>query len=577
MLRSLFKGADRFSFHSLFRLRFSSQRIPNPSQVKLVDTAFRDVVRQEYLDILLSDYQLKASFEAVKLLKGLKASRVVPLPTNEKDPDRNQQTKITAVTINDGDFDDDSSLDKRTIFVRSFYDELFKKLLGEKRSILMGNPGISKSWFQWYMMYRICNNIDIGPNYAGCHKPPKVVVRQTGESLLTFYFPESEVGMFTDVKSILYVLDPNVTLYLYEPRDCLKEPPFAAIRLPIMMTCSPDERRYKEFKKHGASMYHMPTWTLDELLLLGKYLRTHHKPEVDFSEAAIKERYDRFGGILRYVLPVKTETVKEAEQKQSSAISVTKPVNIFVPHANIEKVDSNKENISHFILQYKVQCNGEEGDFKNFIMVIASTYVKHKLAYDLKDEELVEYIGYLKQMFMGKPQLSETFQLVVYNALVLPNIFKWQIFKNDRWIDHEWGLSKKEKLSKGDEMVENMQPGVLYYPVDMQFPAVDFVFVKDIQKSKKKKQAYCVQVTFSSSHKKPLRVYEKLYARLGMDPQLDEMFVYIISQPKYVDGYAKDTHKKAVQGISLPNLHFSTIKQADDWNLIATFSSGSTA
>lgn len=37
-------------------------------------------------------------------------------------------------------------------------------------------PGISKSWFQWYMMYRICNNIDIGPNYAGCHKPPKVVV-----------------------------------------------------------------------------------------------------------------------------------------------------------------------------------------------------------------------------------------------------------------------------------------------------------------------------------------------------------------------------------------------------------------
>lgn len=70
--------------------------------------------------------------------------------------------------------------------------------------------------------------------------------------------------------------------------------------------------------------------------------------EVDFSERAIKEWYDRFGRILWYVLPVRTKIVMEAEWSQASVIAGTKLVNVFVPHANIEKVDLN------YILHYKV-------------------------------------------------------------------------------------------------------------------------------------------------------------------------------------------------------------------------------
>jgi len=32
-----------------------------------------------------------------------------------------------------------------------------------------------------------------------------------------------------------------------------------------MMTCSPDEKCYKEMKKYGAVLYYMPNWMLDEL------------------------------------------------------------------------------------------------------------------------------------------------------------------------------------------------------------------------------------------------------------------------------------------------------------------------
>ena len=46
----------------------------------------------------------------------------------------------------------------------------------------------------------------------------------------------------------------------------------------------------------------------------------------------------------------------------------------------------------------------------------------------------------------------------------------------------------------------NLKPGVLFYPIDPKFPAVDFVFVKE---EKHKKQVFCVQVTFGGSHQKP--------------------------------------------------------------------------
>ena len=102
-------------------------------------------------------------------------------------------------------------------------------------------------------------------------------------------------------------------------------------------------------------MHCMPCWTLPELLFAGKYLHNQHSDEttVDFSQEAITEMFERFGGIFWCALPHNTEVVN-AKQSQHSAISNTKLVDIFMPHANIEKTDSNKDNISYLILNYRV-------------------------------------------------------------------------------------------------------------------------------------------------------------------------------------------------------------------------------
>ena len=101
---------------------------------------------------------------------------------------------------------------------------------------------------------------------------------------------------------------------------------------------------------------------------------THvHEPEIDLSETAIKERYDKFGEILRYVLPDRSQTIEQAKRSQAFAVA---GINIFVSKADIEKADSNKIYISHHILHYDVQCNGEEDDFQKFTMALASKYTR---------------------------------------------------------------------------------------------------------------------------------------------------------------------------------------------------------
>ena len=106
--------------------------------------------------------------------------------------DSSSQTFITWLNSDDKIFDDPTTPLSRTILARLLYDQLAKLLRIHLRSILLGNPGILKFWFQWYLMYSIANNRNVGPDYFGNTKSPRVVVRQEGKESMTFYFLQSE-------------------------------------------------------------------------------------------------------------------------------------------------------------------------------------------------------------------------------------------------------------------------------------------------------------------------------------------------------------------------------------------------
>ena len=230
-------------------------------------------------------------------------------------------------------------------------------------SVLTGNPGTSKSWFHWYILYCVVN---------GKVNRFKLIVRQVAENKLVFIFPEFDRVYYTlsvreGVTLLSMYVQPDAALLLVEPADSLKEPQITGIS--TILTCSPDKRRYKEFLKKGAAKHYMPVWKLDELQLVAAHIRERTNDKFlkeALTPEGIRKRYHCFGGIFCYVIPVNKTVLTTVESEQRTALGNAKAADTFIRAIDIEKRDSNKENISHFLLQYDVN----EDSFLNFTMKI---------------------------------------------------------------------------------------------------------------------------------------------------------------------------------------------------------------
>jgi hypothetical protein len=69
------------------------------------------------------------------------------------------------------------------LFIRSFYESLLRVIRSLRHVVLIGNPGIGKSVFQYYYLARILNIDTLGPLPAdsfGSTDPPHYVIRQIG-------------------------------------------------------------------------------------------------------------------------------------------------------------------------------------------------------------------------------------------------------------------------------------------------------------------------------------------------------------------------------------------------------------
>ena len=198
-----------------FRSQPSSTAVP----VTLQDTPFTDVIKDKYkkddsgvLSKTLQRFGLEYSPLGTDLLEQLKKAKVFKLSEGE--------SSLKAFNIDSSDLGVDS-ITPQTVYVRSFYDRLFKVMWRNRRAVLIGNPGVSKSWFQWYMMYRLINEDKYNT---------KLIVRQIGTRKVDFYFPRPEKGKpeaFTSLHNNLSSLDlvshlkPDASVYLFEPEHSL--------------------------------------------------------------------------------------------------------------------------------------------------------------------------------------------------------------------------------------------------------------------------------------------------------------------------------------------------------------------
>ena len=243
-------------------------------------------------------------------------------------------------------------LGPQKLFVRQFYPDLLSEIRENKRSVLIGNPGIGKSFFQYYYLARILNPSLFGPLPPDCYgstTPPKIVIRQEGTAAMTIFdIANRQAEIVAGCPStLLRCFDPETSLYLMEPEVSMAEPFIGGLFIPTLATVSPNPARYKEFCKNGGIAMYMPVFTLPELLAIGKYLlENEHVPELlqpEYSSEQITKRFHQFGGIFRHVLPVSLDYLDLCRSSQSEAISKCNAHALLVS-GNVEDAD-----VSHFM------------------------------------------------------------------------------------------------------------------------------------------------------------------------------------------------------------------------------------
>ena len=92
----------------------------------------------------------------------------------------------------------------------------------------IGNPGIGKSFFQYYYLARILNPSLFGPLPPDCYgstTPPKIVIRQVGTAAMTIFDIANRKAERVDgcPGTLLDCFDPETSLYLMEPEVSMAE------------------------------------------------------------------------------------------------------------------------------------------------------------------------------------------------------------------------------------------------------------------------------------------------------------------------------------------------------------------
>ncbi len=371
----------------------------------------------------------------------------------------------------------------KDIYVRSFYERLFNVLLSLRRVALVGNPGLGKSWFQHYCLLRALHPTFVGSGTAAKPLwkppsndwvPPECVLRQIGSERFEVYLVKHRsVWIATPRSGLNFVelFDQNKILYLFEPGSDKDKEPLLLLDPISIATVSPNARRIKEFSKMAAMRY-MPVWTLPELHVVGAHLRGVFAGDTDmqvlYSVAEIEARFEMFGGILRYVLPVDRDTLQTYFMKRQTGIE---NVNFHILSKAGLNIDGAQTNISHHAMHYDVDRTGNFGEFK---LVFSSEHTKIDLEKKASNLAFMDLLNILWECIQG--QFPERMRVVLEPVT-------WEmLLRGEHW--ETWSPPGVQHLAQPPairefqytrEIPRNMKDETLYIASSPNFPLVEAV------------------------------------------------------------------------------------------------------
>lgn len=251
-----------------------------------------------------------------------------------------------------------------SLYIREAYKDLHDIIWEcDQNVVVIGNPGVGKSFFAVYELYRAL-------------KDHKTVVLQSEVARMTYLFRPGEGIRYLPYTNVPTLSETGQTLLLYDAAMG-REPQYSNICDRIVVFSSPSDTTYRDLTKEGAISLHMPTWTWDEVEYCVRYVESYSSLDV----ALVRERFQKYGGIARFVFEVNEQTSKWHSDKFRAAVS-------FCNASMLQDVvrGRDRNEVGQRIL-HRTVVEKEDGtpDYYRYSFEFASKYVEEKV-YEVMNE-----------------------------------------------------------------------------------------------------------------------------------------------------------------------------------------------
>ena len=274
------------------------------------------------------------------------------------------------------------------VYIRKCYQDIFNLFLdkisnGNEYFAISGTPGIGKSLFFVYILYRLTHNTTWKPKHIVYQKDHK------------FYLYDMKNYMIYKGEAISDsdILESNETLYVIDGR--ISTPTSA--KCVTLFISSPRSDYYKSFvKQNMATEWYLPVWSEDELE------RCHKTCYLNIEKKDILRRYHIFGGVARYVFNSQENIIKKMDSILEDANAVKGVRSSGVP------TDIYAD--SHTLLHITV----DESNYEYKCVDVASMYVAEQLLIR-HAEQMIEN---MRDLFGGSPSQISSHLFEIYGHLI---------------------------------------------------------------------------------------------------------------------------------------------------------------
>jgi len=234
-----------------------------------------------------------------------------------------------------------------SVYVRQCYPELLNlsleiiSQLETHHLVILGNPGIGKTFFGYYMLIYLL-------------RQGETVVYESGKANRRLLFSPTLTakGKRDDFADIL---DEQSTFYL---ADAVK--PVDVLAKTVLLT-SPRRDQWFKFSDEDCALRYMPVWSIEEIHQCRALMYAH------LTEQEVQTLFDRWGGIPRYVLRNARREDQQDKLNQAFDKDTVKSVT-----SCIGKIGAG-DNITHRLVHIHVE------NFVKMYYVFASAYVADKV------------------------------------------------------------------------------------------------------------------------------------------------------------------------------------------------------